>query len=197
MGSIAMDRSGNMLMGYSASSSTVFPSIRYTGRLANDPLGTMPQGEGTIFAGAGVQTSTGARWGDYSSMNIDPVDDCTFWYTNQYYATTSTSGWSTRVGSVKFPQCQPFTAAGVEVSGRVLTAAGLGIRNATVKIKSLSSQFERTIRTSSLGYYSFDSVPAGDTYVVTVSSIRFGFPEPTRILNLSDPVSDFDFTAFP
>ncbi len=106
MGSIAMDRMGNMGLGYSVSNGTdVFPGIRYTGRLATDPLGTMPQGEGVIVNGGGSQTSTGNRWGDYSSMSVDPLDDCTFWYTTEYYATTSTTGYKTRVGSFKFPNC--------------------------------------------------------------------------------------------
>jgi hypothetical protein len=111
MGSVAMDRQGNMALGYSVSNGTnVFPGIRYTGRLVNDPLGTMPQGEGVIATGAGSQTSTGNRWGDYSSMNIDPTDDCTFWYTNQYYTTTSATTWVTRIASFKFPGCDAATA---------------------------------------------------------------------------------------
>ena len=61
------------------------PGIRYTGRLASDPAGTMPQGEGIVINGAGVQTTTNSRWGDYTSLNVDPVDDCAFWYVNEYY----------------------------------------------------------------------------------------------------------------
>ena len=83
MGSIAMDQDGNMAVGYSVSSSTVFPSIRYTGRLASDISGTMPQGEFTIINGTGSQTFT-QRWGDYSAMSVDPADDCTFWFTTEY-----------------------------------------------------------------------------------------------------------------
>jgi hypothetical protein len=105
MGSIAMDKDGNMALGYSASSSSVFPSIWYTGRLASDPLGTMPQGEGSIVNGTGSQTSSGNRWGDYTSLVVDPVDDCTFWYTNEWLPTTSVSGWVVRVGSFKFDSC--------------------------------------------------------------------------------------------
>ncbi|HEX9988379.1 MAG TPA: hypothetical protein VGE45_07875, partial [Chloroflexia bacterium] len=109
MGSIAMDGSGNMALGFSASNGTnVFPSIRYTGRLAGDPLGTMPQGEGTFINGTGSQTGS-PRWGDYTSMNVDPSDDCTFWYTNEYVPTTSAVGWRGGVGAFKFPGC---TAAG-------------------------------------------------------------------------------------
>ena len=108
MGSIAMDHSGDMALGFSASDGTsVFPSVRYTGRLVGDALGTMPQGEASIVAGTGSQTGGGNRWGDYSSMNIDPTDDCTFWYVNEYLPTTSASGWRLRIGSFKFPSCVP------------------------------------------------------------------------------------------
>lgn len=104
MGAIAMDGSGNMGMGYSASSPTINPSIFYTGRLVNDPLGTMPQGEASIMNGTGSATSLN-RWGDYTSMSIDPTDDCTFWHVNEYYPVTSGTGWRLRVGSFKFPTC--------------------------------------------------------------------------------------------
>ncbi|MEO5950955.1 MAG: hypothetical protein ABIQ44_00630, partial [Chloroflexia bacterium] len=81
MGSAAMDSVGDIAVGYSASSTSVFPSLRYAGRLASDPLGQLSQGEAVLFAGLGSQSSTGNRWGDYSDMTVDPVDDCTFWYT--------------------------------------------------------------------------------------------------------------------
>ena len=106
MGSIAADSAGNMALGYSTSNGTApnYPGIKYTGRLSTDPLGTMPQGEATIVNGAGSQTSS-QRWGDYSSMNADPVDDCTFWYTQQYFSASSGNTWATYVGAFKFPQC--------------------------------------------------------------------------------------------
>src|SRR6185503_10319230 len=85
MGSIAMDGNGNMALGYSKSSATTYPSIGITGRLAGDALGTMGAEE-IWFEGAGSQIESGNRWGDYSTMSIDPVDDCTFWYTQEYYA---------------------------------------------------------------------------------------------------------------
>src|SRR6202007_2669412 len=99
--SIAMDQAGDIALGYSVSSSSVSPSIRYTGRLASDPLGTLPQGETTLIAGTSSQTLSCHRWGDYSMMAVDPTDDCTFWYTQEYYQTTSDRGWQTRVGSFK------------------------------------------------------------------------------------------------
>ncbi len=105
MASIAQDSAGNMAMGYSATSPTIFPGIRYTGRLASDPAGQMSQGEGTIINGLGALTAGGNRWGDYTSINLDPVDDCTFWFINQYMPSTSASGWRLRVGAFRFDQC--------------------------------------------------------------------------------------------
>jgi len=104
MGSLAVDRQGNMALGYSVSSASMYPAIRYTGRLSTDSLGQLPQGEITLIAGTGSQSGGHNRWGDYIAMTVDPVDDCTFWYTNQYYATTG-NNWQTRIGSFKFSSC--------------------------------------------------------------------------------------------
>jgi hypothetical protein len=101
MGSIAMDNQGNMALGYSASSSSIFPQIRVTGRMATDPINTMTLGETHLVDGAGAQTDTSNRWGDYSDMTVDPVDDQTFWYTQEYYDSTSSFNWRTRIGSFK------------------------------------------------------------------------------------------------
>jgi hypothetical protein len=105
MGSIAMDEMENIALGYSISSSTMFPSVRYDTRTPSDPAGTLPQGEVVLFAGSGSQTHPSGRWGDYSSMSLDFNDDCTFWYTNQYLAETSSALWRTRIGAFKFPGC--------------------------------------------------------------------------------------------
>jgi hypothetical protein len=123
MGSIAMDKKGNMALGYSVvngdapgSGTEVYPGIRYTGRLAGDPLGQMTLGEGTIINGAGVQTTTNSRWGDYTDITVDPTDDSTFWYVNEYYEVSglplptptpplpppgTTAPWQTRIGSFR------------------------------------------------------------------------------------------------
>jgi hypothetical protein len=106
MGSIAQDENGNLALGYSVSSETVFPGIRFTGRLQGDPAGQMTLGEGVIVNGGGSQTSPAARWGDYTSMSVDPRDDCTFWYVNEYYQTTSARGWQTRIASFRLPGCK-------------------------------------------------------------------------------------------
>ncbi len=105
MGSVAMDGNGNVALGFSISSSSTFPSIRYAGRLAVDPSGQMSQGETELIAGSGAQTLRN-RWGDYSMMGVDPVDQCTFWYTQEYYTTTTSNDlWQTRIGSFKFQSC--------------------------------------------------------------------------------------------
>jgi len=116
MGSIAQDRNGNAALGYSVVNGVdVYPGIRYTGRLSGDPLGEMSLGEGVIIDGSGVQTTTNSRWGDYTSLNIDPTDDCTFWYVNEYYevsgfpvdpAALTTAPFQTRIGAFKLPGCE-------------------------------------------------------------------------------------------
>jgi len=105
MGSIAMDKVGDIALGYSVSSSSLFPSIRFTGRVPTDSLGTL-EAENTILNGAGSQLPNLSRWGDYSSISVDPVDDCTFWYTTEYLMNSGTFNWSTRIASFKFPTCQ-------------------------------------------------------------------------------------------
>lgn len=107
MGSAAMDGEGNLAIGYSVSSSTVYPSIAYAGRLASDPLGALAQGEAVMFSGTGSQTGTLSRWGDYSALSVDPIDDCTFWFTNEYLATSGTYNWHTRIGTFRFPVTNP------------------------------------------------------------------------------------------
>ena len=105
MGSAAMDAAGNLAVGYSTSGAGAaeFPSVAYAGRLAGDPLGGLFQGEAVMFGGLGSQSGSGNRWGDYSAMVIDPADDCTFWYTNEYYPAGSTSfNWRTRIGKFTF-----------------------------------------------------------------------------------------------
>jgi hypothetical protein len=106
MGSIAQDKNGNMALGYSVSSETVFPGIRYTGRRPTDPAGQMTIAEQSVIEGTGSETGS-FRWGDYSSMNIDPVDDCTFWYTNEYIASNGDFNWQTRIASFRLRGCLP------------------------------------------------------------------------------------------
>lgn len=96
MGSIAMDGAGNIALGYSVSSNLLNPGIRYATRAPGDPAGTL-QPEAVLINGGGSQTGSN-RWGDYSAMSVDPADDCTFWYTNEYYPVNAANAWKTRVG---------------------------------------------------------------------------------------------------
>jgi hypothetical protein len=117
MGSAAMDRDGSIALGYSVvNGDNVYPGIRYTGRLKGDPKGKMTLAESKIIKGTGVQTTTNSRWGDYTSLNLDPIDDCTFWYVNEYYTLegqqTSTVAWQTRISNFQLPNCTTQTRAG-------------------------------------------------------------------------------------
>ncbi len=115
MAAIAMDGSGNIAMGYNVSSSSVAPGLRYVGRLSTDSLGSMPQGEFTIINGSSANNSN--RYGDYSSMSIDPVDDCTFWFTGMY---NPSGTWATRVATFSFEECgctePPATPSGLSAN---------------------------------------------------------------------------------
>jgi uncharacterized repeat protein (TIGR01451 family) len=104
MGSAAMDQNGNIALGYSLSSGNRYPAIAYTARRAGDPAGQMTLGEGLLYQGLGSQTGTDSRWGDYSSMSVDP-NGCTFWYTQEHYLGTGEFNWGTRIGSFTLPNC--------------------------------------------------------------------------------------------
>jgi hypothetical protein len=105
MGSIAMDKLGDIAVGYSVSSSAIHPAIRYAVRTPADPAGTL-EAENSIKEGGGSQLTGLDRWGDYSALTIDPVDDCTFWYTNEYLKASGTFNWSTQIASFKVAGCQ-------------------------------------------------------------------------------------------
>ncbi|MFZ1131069.1 MAG: choice-of-anchor D domain-containing protein [Terriglobales bacterium] len=106
MSSVAEDQSGDIGLGYSASSDIIHPGIRFTGRVPSDPLGTM-ETETSILVGAGSQTTGLSRWGDYTAMVVDPSDDCTFWYVDQYENVSGTFNWQTNIGSFIFTGCAP------------------------------------------------------------------------------------------
>lgn len=136
MGSIAMDKKGNIAMGYAVSSSTIYPSISFTGRMAGDPLNAMTLGEATLIAGTGYQNGIpflggGNRFGDYSSLNIDPADDCTFWYTQEYIATSGSNSWNTRIGSFKLAGCDAGGDAVPPTVGITSPANGASVSGST------------------------------------------------------------------
>jgi hypothetical protein len=166
MGSVAVDKQGNMAVGYSASSSSMFPDIRYAGRFAGDPPGQLTQGENTLITGTGSQLGGFNRWGDYSALSVDPVDDCTFFYTTEYYTTTG-SNWQTRIGSFRFTQCASGPTG--TFSGTVRNAGNnLPINAASVVAQdSLGATYDT--KTNGSGVYQLISLPIG-TYTVTASA---------------------------
>jgi hypothetical protein len=166
MGSAAMDKTGNIAIGYSASSSALHPSIRYTGREAGDPLGTL-QAEQIIITGGGSQTGL-SRWGDYAAMRIDPSDDCTFWFTSEYIPGNGSFNWHTRVASFKFNSCgvstPDFTIGATPASQTVVQGKATDY---AVSVGALNS-FSGTVALSVSG------LPAGATPTFTPSSIPGG-----------------------
>jgi hypothetical protein len=104
MGSAAQDKVGNLAVGFSVSSGSLRPSIRFAARGPSDPLNTLGS-ETSVFTGTGSQTQGLARWGDYATISVDPADDCTMWFTTQYIATNGTFNWHTRINSFKLQGC--------------------------------------------------------------------------------------------
>ena len=172
MGSIAMDGQGNIALGYSTSSASSYPSIAVTGRLAGDPLGTMGA-EDVWLEGGGSQVLSSSRWGDYSTMSVDPSDDCTFWYTQEYYGSTTGFDFQTRIGAFRFPSCTSGPAGSLQ---GVVTHAGEPVAGATVtatpSAPAAPPPGASTTTTDAAGHYQFLSLPAG-TYSVTAS--KFGY----------------------
>jgi hypothetical protein len=212
MPSLALDRAGNMAMGYSVSSAVneplgtspatncttcvnTFPSIKYAGRLAADPINTLSQTEQTFFTGTASQTGT-TRWGDYSGMTLDP-DGCTFWYTSEYANPadqTFNHRWLTKFGSFgPFAGCTPVGAGGT-VSGTVTTnPGGSPIPGATVQLGA------RSTTTDGSGNYSFISLPAGTYPSMTASKPGF-FPGSASSIVVTDggtTTQNFSLTAAP
>ncbi len=178
MSSAAMDLSGDIALGYSVSSATLHPAIRYTGRLVTDTLGTMPQGEGSIIEGAGSQNGGLTRWGDYSSMSMDPSDDCTFWYSTQYIPANGSFNWRTRIGHFAFPSCggapaNDFSISASPSSGTV-TAGGSKTSTISTAVTSGSAQ---TVSLSASGLptgagasFNPTSVTAGGSSTLTLTT---------------------------
>jgi hypothetical protein len=106
MGSIAMDRAGDIALGFNSMNHNQFSSVFVSGRKPSDPPGKM-FGPLVLATGSGVQFNSFKRWGDYSAMTVDPKDDCTFWFTQEYYTATGSFNWATRIGAFKFDGCKP------------------------------------------------------------------------------------------
>lgn len=180
MGSIAMDQAGDIALGYSVSNGTsVYPSIAYTGRVPTDPAGTM-EAEINVVSGSGSQTGGLSRWGDYSAMQVDPADDCTFWYTQEYIKATGSFNWNTRIVNFKFPGCGSSVASPVvSLSATTLSFAKTPIGqtskskkitltntgNATLNISSITITGDFVIQGNTCG----SQVLAGASCAVTMA----------------------------
>jgi PKD repeat protein len=187
MGTIAMDKFGNMALGYNVtktSAPTKFATLGYTGRTAADAAGVMSLGENEVAIGAAVETS--GRWGDYYQMTVDPVDDCTFWFVGMY---RPTGGWQTRIQDFKFPACSGVTT--YSISGAITTAGGAGINGVTVSTGSNSTT------TNASGAYTLSGVANG-TYTLTPSLSGYTFSPVNRSVTVSDAnVTGQNFTGTP
>ena len=194
MPSIAVDRAGDVALGYSTSSAATNPAIKYAGQLAGDPVNTFSQGEQTLIEGTGTQSgncgaTACARWGDYSAMTLDP-DGCTFWYTNEYYAANGLND-LTRIGSFRYPSCTPVGSGGT-LQGTVTRASDSSpVSGATITFGS------RTTTTNASGFYQFSAIPAG-----SYTSVSASFPgltedtaTPITITDSGTTVKDFSLNA--
>jgi hypothetical protein len=170
MGSAQMDNQGNLAVGYTLSGVTAghFPSLNFAARAFNDAPGGLFQGEGTLFAGTGVQRGTVNRWGDYSALTLDPSDDCSMWFTSEYYtSTTLTFNWRTRIAKFKFATC---TAPAQGTLAGTITACdtGLPLQFAMVEATGGPSNGFSTA-TIANGTYSFKLAPG--TYTVNITAV--------------------------
>jgi hypothetical protein len=186
MGSAAMDAVGNIGVGYSVSGNDLFPSIRFSGRSQSDAANILTVPEIEIKAGEASQGGIN-RWGDYSSLSIDPTDDCTMWYTTQYYKAENaeTRGWSTYIGSVKFDDCVAGPSG--KITGIISDSAGNPIAGAQVTIGALTSI------TNSEGVYT-STLPVGEDF--TVSAFKYGWDvsETTGVDVIEDEETTVDFS---
>ncbi len=194
MPSVAVDRIGDMALGYTASSTTVSPSIRYAGRLVGDAVNTLPQTEQTLLAGTASQSgncggSACIRWGDYSAMTLDP-DGCTFWYTNEYYTATNSLNDLTRIGSFNFPSCT--TVGNGAISGTVIDAGSSNpLSGVTVTLGS------RITTTNGSGIYQFSNLPAGvyPSIAASYPGYTTGSAGPITVTENLTTTQDFSLTT--
>ena len=163
VGSIAMDQGGNIALGYSKSDATIHPSLAVTGRLAGDPPGAMGS-EDVFFEGPNSQPPVVGLWGSYSSMSLDPADECTFWFTSEYIGEPAPFFEYTRIGAFKFPSC---TSGPTGALQGTVTEADSGLPIAGARVTAGASETS----TDASGRYQFLSLPVG-TYDMTVT--RFG-----------------------
>jgi hypothetical protein len=191
MGSVATDNVGNLVIGYSTSSTSVFPSVTFGAR-AFDQIGGLSEGEATIFNGIGAQQASSNRWGDYSSLSVDPVDECTFYYVNEYYPAGLTQfNWHTRVGKFKFDTCT--SPAKGQITGKVTDClTGLPIVGAVV-----TASDGHSAATGADGRYTIN-VPPGSYTVAASDPFRNCDPAASKsatVANGGTATADFCLTG--
>jgi hypothetical protein len=185
MGSAAMDSAGNIAVGYSVSSSSINPAIRFTGRAPTDPLGTLGT-EINIKSGAGSQNGGLTRWGDYSSLSVDPVDDCTLWYTTEYLKTTGSFNWSTEIANFKFSTCgNPDYSVTASPASQSVTQGNSTTYTATV---TPTGGFTGTVSLSVSG------LPAGANGSFNPASLTSGNSTLTVTTSSTTPTGSFPLT---
>lgn len=193
MGSIAADGEGNIAVGYSISSSDMYPAIRYAGRLAGETPNLLTQNEAVLIQGTGSQSGGYGRWGDYSAMTVDPVDDCTFWYTQEYYITTG-SNWQTRIGSFKFPSCGEIKGG---IEGYVYNSV-TNLPVAGVPVFAAGPSYNFSAITDNSGHYHMDLIVG--SYDLTAGPLLPGYPG-TDVANgvsvVDDAITAQDFYLDP
>lgn len=197
MGSMSQDQAQDMALGYSLSSTSIAPSIAWTGRLATDPAGQMGQGETVVQSGVGVETgtfsdgTTANRWGDYSNMSIDPLDDCTFWYTHQVYPSNGVFDWDTYIASVRFPQCaqNDFTIALAPASSTVAPGGQTTFTVSTTPTAGTPESIDLVVQdlpSGVTGAFSTTPITAGGSSVLTLTASAgasaTGSPAPTFLV---------------
>jgi hypothetical protein len=201
MGSIAEDKNGDIGLGYSASSSSIHPGIRFTGRVPSDALGTM-ETEASILVGTGSQTSGLARWGDYTAMQVDPSDDCTFWYVDQYEKVSGTFNWNTNIGSFAFTGCGggggPIvtlvpaslvfgkTVVGATAAGKTVTLSNTGTATLNITSIAVSGDFAPATSTKPCG----STLAAGANCIIKVTFTPTQLGARTGNITITDNASN-------
>ncbi len=192
MGSMAMDQAGDMALGYSVSSSSVYPSVYFTGRVSGDPLGSM-EGEQLMVSGAGSQTGGQNRWGDYSAMTVDPADDCTFWYTQEYIQSTGSFNWNTRIANFVFPNCGSNAMATLSPAKLAFAKTLIGqtislnvtltnTGNSTLNISNVATTGDYAVQSNTCGA----QLAAGNNCTLTIAFTPTAKSARTGILQITD-----------